>query len=77
MYLMQALIFWLKHSLAMDTEPVPSLWHRRGVGLDSDPHSRQVARSSGLLEIVKKMRPSAHGDGLKPKISSRFGGGTP
>ena len=28
-------------------------------------------------EMVKRMRPSAHGDGLKPKSSSRFGGGTP
>ena len=45
---------WLEHPLAMDAEPIPRQRHRRGAGLDSDAHRRQVARSSGMSQAEQK-----------------------
>jgi hypothetical protein len=64
---------WFEHSLAMDAQPIPRQRHRRGLGLDSDAHSRQVAGSHG----PQKMRPRG---GLRaasshcPNSSRRPGG---
>ena len=33
-------------------QPIPRLWHRRGIGLGGDPYRRRVARSTGPLVTV-------------------------